>query len=256
MEAIRAPARRQAKVQGVHCGSRDSSGCEGQRKQGYANKIKNRLDKMGKITRAYNTEMGETGAGIHDAQSIDMTAISAKCPWYFEMRNLIGQRPNLVPTGIGHSNTAVDDGVIIPGPVLTLPVIPQLREFSGGNTGSDFEIEDDGAAAGSGDDYEPTPVHSESGLVEPSGCEVVVGGDEEESEVDTLEVKAKVKKAKEEKGSETHQKRRARPTTSNPAAPAPPSAPKPSKKTKMGDFSDILKAEERTRQKEIDLATL
>jgi hypothetical protein len=58
---------------------------------------------------------------------------------------------------------------------------PSFKEFStSGNTGSDFEIEDDGAAAGSGDDYEPTPVHSESGLVEPSGCEVVVAGDEEE----------------------------------------------------------------------------
>jgi hypothetical protein len=71
-----------------------------------------------------------------------------------------------------------------------------------------------------------------------------------------LEVKAKVKKVTEEKGAEMHQKRRARPATSNPAAPTPPSAPRPSKKTKMGDFSDILKAEERTRQREIDLATL
>ncbi|KAJ7848903.1 hypothetical protein B0H13DRAFT_2403715 [Mycena leptocephala] len=150
-----------------------------------------------KIIRAFNTQMGETGAGIHDAQSIDRSkknefttkwaAISAKCPWYFEKRNLNGQRPNLVPTGIGHRNTAV--GVLIPGPrtVSDDEMEEKEEEEDGGllsstgeNTGSDFEIEDDGAAAGSGDDYEPTPVHSESGLVEPSGCEVVVAGDEEE----------------------------------------------------------------------------
>ncbi|KAJ7268517.1 hypothetical protein C8J57DRAFT_1325338 [Mycena rebaudengoi] len=100
---------------------------------------------MAKIAREYNTEMGETGAGIENAADIDMSVtnafttkwgtfcapihhtcqlisvqnpaeISAKCPWYFDMRNLIGQRPNLVPTGVGHSGTAVDPGVIIPGP--------------------------------------------------------------------------------------------------------------------------------------------
>ncbi|KAJ7738855.1 hypothetical protein DFH07DRAFT_752405, partial [Mycena maculata] len=40
---------------------------------GYANKIKNRLGVMAKITRGYDREMGETGAGIENAASIDMS---------------------------------------------------------------------------------------------------------------------------------------------------------------------------------------
>ncbi|KAJ7434202.1 hypothetical protein B0H11DRAFT_1664722, partial [Mycena galericulata] len=37
----------------------------------YANKIKNRLRTMAKLTRVYMTEMGETGAGIRSAAEID-----------------------------------------------------------------------------------------------------------------------------------------------------------------------------------------
>ncbi|KAJ6629025.1 hypothetical protein B0H10DRAFT_1776702, partial [Mycena sp. CBHHK59/15] len=37
----------------------------------YANKIKNRLRAMAKITREYMDEMGQTGAGIHSADEID-----------------------------------------------------------------------------------------------------------------------------------------------------------------------------------------
>ncbi|KAJ7754333.1 hypothetical protein DFH07DRAFT_707848, partial [Mycena maculata] len=38
----------------------------------YANKMKNRLRAMEKITRTYDTEMGQTGAGIERASDIDM----------------------------------------------------------------------------------------------------------------------------------------------------------------------------------------
>ncbi|KAJ7222005.1 hypothetical protein C8J57DRAFT_965668, partial [Mycena rebaudengoi] len=40
---------------------------------GWANKIKNRLRTMASITREYNKEMGQTGAGIKNAAEIDMS---------------------------------------------------------------------------------------------------------------------------------------------------------------------------------------
>ncbi|KAJ7811258.1 hypothetical protein B0H13DRAFT_1871766 [Mycena leptocephala] len=43
-------------------------------KRFFANKIKNRLGAMAKITRKYNKEMGETGAGITSASQINMNA--------------------------------------------------------------------------------------------------------------------------------------------------------------------------------------
>ncbi|KAJ7713777.1 hypothetical protein B0H14DRAFT_3635757 [Mycena olivaceomarginata] len=202
---------------------------------------------MAMIAREYNKEMGETGAGICDAASIDMSKnntfttkwaeVSAKCPWYFEMRDLIGQRPNLVPTGLGHSASAVTNGVLIPANPLSGDELEEEEEEDNndGNTSSVrpndtihsprstpepitgkrtfFEIDDiaksdfdDDAAGhwtpiGSGDNYQTSsPVPSESGL----------------------------------------------------PVLLPPS--KPTKKTKLAEFSEIALREEKTRHKELDLA--
>ncbi|KAJ7893560.1 hypothetical protein B0H13DRAFT_2665471 [Mycena leptocephala] len=246
----------------------------------YVNKIKNRLTVMAKTTRDYNKEMGETGAGIQKAAEIDMNVknvfttkwaeISGKCPWYFEMRNLIAQRPNLVPTGLGNSNTHIIEGVIMPetttvsdnedddgtSSIRSVPIDgwdptpehtpePKVHKRS-----FDESFDDDGAAAGSGDDYEPTsPAASES------AHPVVVSDDDDEAtepEVKRLKPKGKGKTGR------THPKNPAKPSTSKPAAPMPAiaPAPKPSKKTKIAEFSEIAKDEERTRQKEIELAAL
>ncbi|KAJ7728689.1 hypothetical protein DFH07DRAFT_998729 [Mycena maculata] len=236
----------------------------------YANKIKNRLSAMAKIARAFDDEMGQTGAGIHNSAEIDMSVtnsfttkwaeISASCPWYFDMRNLIAQRPNLVPTGLGHSGTGVNADVIIPaatavdddetapeegddtGSISSVPyddweATPEpdsrKRTFSEINSSEDVDV------AGSGDDYHPSsPTPSESGAVVQ----------DEEAE----EAEATVKP----KGKETHRKNAAKPSMSNPAAPASAAAPKPSKKTKIAEFSEIAKSEEKTRQKELELAAL
>ncbi|KAJ7192712.1 hypothetical protein GGX14DRAFT_406094 [Mycena pura] len=88
----------------------------------YANKIKNRLRAMGKITRALISEMGETGAGIRHANEIDMNLnnvltnkwqeILPSAPWFFDLCELIAQHPNLVPTGLGNSASSFDDGIL------------------------------------------------------------------------------------------------------------------------------------------------
>jgi hypothetical protein len=190
------------------------------------------------------------------------------------MRNLIGQHPNLVPTGLGHSNSTVAAGVIIPGAVSasedgveqeeeededgTSSIL--LNEYDhapgdspGPTTGkrsfSDFdgeksEFDDDGAGPGSGDDYMPTsPTALESGDAAPEGDEAVDGEEEKEG-------RKKGKKA------HAHPKNPAKPSTSKPAQPTAAAAPKPSKKTKMTEFSEIALSEEQTRQKAMDLALL
>ncbi|KAJ7775996.1 hypothetical protein DFH07DRAFT_696726, partial [Mycena maculata] len=43
----------------------------------YANKIKNRLRTMAKMTRKYIVEMGQTGAGIRNADEIDTSVSNA-----------------------------------------------------------------------------------------------------------------------------------------------------------------------------------
>ncbi|KAJ7489024.1 hypothetical protein FB451DRAFT_1390209 [Mycena latifolia] len=236
----------------------------------YANKIKNRLSTMARITREYNAEMGETGAGIDNADQIDMTVknpfttkwakISATCPWYFDMRNLIAQRPNLVPTGLGHSSTGADAGVILPEPtteeaeaedeVVQTEEMEEQDDTSGSpfpwettpgrtpdyeshkRTFSDVDVD----VVGSGDDYEPSsPVLSEplplDDVPAPNG--------------------KKIKAKKQEQARKTPAK-----VAASDPAPTPSAAPKPAKKSKVAEFSEIVKTEELTRQKEIELASL
>ncbi|KAJ7855260.1 hypothetical protein B0H14DRAFT_3646957 [Mycena olivaceomarginata] len=90
----------------------------------WANRIKNRLRTMGKETRAYIEIMGQTGARIECAADIDTTKensfttkwrtyspynsrtvlspfteeIEHECPWFFEMRELMGSVLTLYPS--------------------------------------------------------------------------------------------------------------------------------------------------------------
>ncbi|KAJ6615359.1 hypothetical protein B0H10DRAFT_2220394 [Mycena sp. CBHHK59/15] len=238
-------------------------------KLSWGNKLKNRMRMMAKITRAFDKEMGQTGAGIVNAAEIDMSVtnsfttkwaeISDSCPWFFDMWNLIAQRPNLVPTGLGHSSTGINAGVIMPGPTAaegdeTGQGGEQDDEGTSSTPFKDWERTpchtpepemhkcsfseiDDEAAAGSGNDYEPSsPITSEMGLLD------------DEAETGEAKIKAKDK--------ETDRRNPAKPSTSTPAAPVPAVTPKASKKTKIAEFSEIAKDEEKTRQKELELATL
>lgn len=208
----------------------------------------------------------------------NVAQIQADCAWYFDMCNLIAQRPNLVPTGLGNANTAVAHGVIIPMPTAVADA--EGDTALEGHTGEDdegtssvpfdwepspppqmrgkkraFEVSDDKEGKelqASEDDYHPlSSVTSESAPVP------VDDGDEGEEDggkqKDDEEVEVEGKKEK-KKG--THRKTPAKPSTSKPAAPTPSVAPKASKKTKLAEFSEIAKNEEQTCQKEIELATL
>ncbi|KAF8958631.1 hypothetical protein BDZ97DRAFT_1761996 [Flammula alnicola] len=78
-------------------------------------KIKNRLHALSKQTKEFIKEMGETGAGLNHADDVDMSMdsnitscwsrIQEKHPWFWELKSLISERPNMVPVGIGNNST-------------------------------------------------------------------------------------------------------------------------------------------------------
>ncbi|KAF8056604.1 hypothetical protein FPV67DRAFT_1714403 [Lyophyllum atratum] len=209
----------------------------------WAEKIKNRLKRMGEITRGYMAEMGETGAGIVRESDIDMTqdnkltnkwkAIKEICPWFFDMKDLIAERPNLVPTGIGHSGTEIEMSALATGDG-EVEIIGEI------------DISDDNSPADDDDDLPhpsllaaealatpklPPPTHATP--IKPEVSDITVAGNAK-------------RKLEEALGGKTP----ARAGTSKPAVPGKP----PAKKSKMEEFTAIAQAEEVSRQKELDLA--
>ncbi|KAJ6479784.1 hypothetical protein C8R45DRAFT_1216264 [Mycena sanguinolenta] len=235
----------------------------------WSTKIKNRIRAMTKTTRKYITEMGETGAGIQSASEIDTSVsnaftnkwaeISQDYPWFFDMRNLIAQRPNLVPTGVGHGSTAVDLGIIIPTPATTSATATgeAARE-------DDADIDDDRSSILlDGWDMSPSPRQSPEPDSETSKHkrsfseidELVGSGDDYEPSthpdsepIDEEETPAVENTKEDTKPAKT---RPAKPSTSAPAASL-----RPAKKTKLADFNEIAKVEEKSRAKELEVAAL
>ncbi|KAJ7182521.1 hypothetical protein C8R43DRAFT_1144593 [Mycena crocata] len=89
----------------------------------WSDKIKNRLKTITEKTKAQITIMGETGAGVESEEDLlPGTALTTKwdgfkeeAPWFWHMRSLIGERPNLRPVGIGNNSSDVDTSFFLPG---------------------------------------------------------------------------------------------------------------------------------------------
>ncbi|KIK79247.1 hypothetical protein PAXRUDRAFT_16431 [Paxillus rubicundulus Ve08.2h10] len=79
-------------------------------KEAWQTKIKNRLKRMTDNTLKHIEVMGQMGAGIKTRSETDTNQqnvfvtkwreIEGVCPYFFEMRKLIGQQPNNLPVGI------------------------------------------------------------------------------------------------------------------------------------------------------------
>ncbi|KAJ7835772.1 hypothetical protein B0H13DRAFT_2678286 [Mycena leptocephala] len=219
----------------------------------FANKIKNRLSSMAKTTRDYDKVMGATGAGIKNAADINKDSKTNS--------RLSGPRslptapaPEPVPTGLGHSNTPVADGVIMPDAVVNdseIELAGQEEEEDDDDETSSIPI--DGWEATPRTSPEPTAhkrpfeeLRTMKSLHSPIASDVAKDDD---AEMGGRKVKAKATK--------TRPRNSAKPATSKPAAPESLAAvPKPTKKTKLAEFSDIAKNEEKTHQKELELAQL
>ncbi|KAG1798342.1 hypothetical protein EV424DRAFT_1352573 [Suillus variegatus] len=181
-------------------------------------------------------EMGEMGAGITCEDEINMNVknvfttkweiIKEACPWFFEMRELIAERPNQVPVGLGNSATGFDMTVI--------------------TAGSEFEpssgIEDWGSDTVGNKNFRD--------LSEGATEELDNKNTFDSSTMYSLKRKASMSSETRDQGLATP-KTGPQPGISKPATRAPKNTVK---KPKKDEFVELVQAEEMTRQKELDLA--
>ncbi|KAJ6525788.1 hypothetical protein DFH09DRAFT_1328809 [Mycena vulgaris] len=89
----------------------------------WTGKIKNRIKVLTDKTRAQIEMMGQTGAGLESAEDIlpgtvlmtKWDEIQEESPWFWRVRSLIGERPNLMPVGIGNNSSDMDVSILLPG---------------------------------------------------------------------------------------------------------------------------------------------
>jgi hypothetical protein len=153
--------------------------------------------------------------------------IKAGTPWFLKMRSLISKRPNIVPTGIGNSHSAIEHDILL-GDGEDEPTSDELVPVDD-VAESEKEIMD-ARDSERGD--------SERGKEER--------GDERDQEA-VLTVK-KEKQEKKMKNTKPHA------ASSKPATPSWPSSTKP--KTIVEWFSEVAKIEEETAQKQLELRKL
>ena len=215
---------------------------------------------MGTITNGHKKTMGETGAGITRADEIDMTqenhftnkwgthligkdkmcllcspfpilelaVIQETCPWFFEMRELIGERPNIVPSGLGNGNSEMD-----------------MSTFTDG-LGAASEEEGEEEAAGS-----PTQWGIENDESELPSNDEADGGEDGEDGGKPDKGKGKEQGSMMNKEVPKLGRTGAKPGKSKPATRP---AKENKKKRKADEFADIAEAEELTRQWQLELA--
>lgn len=146
------------------------------------------------------------------------------------MRDLIAQRPNLIPTGIGNSASGFDTSIIF--------------------NDSEDEIKDTNPSVAKSDSSTTVDWLAIDAEIEASDDEVEEISDLKDENEDN---KVGLKRKSQTDVDKSKGKTQARPGIS---APATPSTTQPKKKTKLEEFAEVAKAEEITRQRELELATL
>ncbi|KAF9484224.1 hypothetical protein BDN70DRAFT_872925 [Pholiota conissans] len=192
----------------------------------WATKIKNRLSMLVKACRQYTAQMGATGAGITSEDQIDMSLsnnfttmwglIREAFPWYFVLRDLISERPNITPVGLGNTSTGFDLNLL-------------------GPQEPDNDSDDDNSNNGDDDDDDNN-----------NSCQAIDDGTVSEAGSHGEDVKPDVKP--DFSGKASRKRTGAKPSTSA-AAPKPPKKPK----TSHEKFSEIAIKEEETTQKLLDI---
>ncbi|KIM82048.1 hypothetical protein PILCRDRAFT_8279 [Piloderma croceum F 1598] len=200
-------------------------------------KIKNRLKKMGTITNGHKKTMGETGAGITRADEIDMTkenhftnkwaVIQETCPWFFEMRELIGERPNIVPSSLGNGNSGMDMSTFTDGPGAA----SEEEEEEAVGSPTQWGIENDESELPSDDE-------ADEGEDGEDGGKPDKGKGKEKG----FTMNGEVPKLGRTGAMPGKSKLATRPAKEN------------KKKRKADEFADIAEAEELTRQRQLELA--
>ncbi|KLO08241.1 hypothetical protein SCHPADRAFT_944633 [Schizopora paradoxa] len=156
-------------------------------KEAWVTKIKNKLASMAKATRKHCTALGQTGAGIRSADEVDRSqknefvnkfeSILNEFPLFFEWRDLIGERPNVNPVGVGNMDSELDLAVL--GDTDGASSAEEDDEDVDGDDGGngigegeedvdELDASDDGAVMNSDDEMAPARTGSEDQLDEPS----------------------------------------------------------------------------------------
>jgi len=148
---------------------------------------------------------------------LHLALIKESCPWFFEMRELIGERPNVVPSGLGNGTSEMNMGSFFDGP---------------------DQLDDDGIGS-------PT----RWGIVDDDSVDSDenMGGDGSD---DGRQTQGKDKAGTSSKEAAKLGRTGARPGSSRPAT----RPTKENKKKRKVEFADVVEAEEVTRQKGLDLA--
>ncbi|KDQ50999.1 hypothetical protein JAAARDRAFT_51024 [Jaapia argillacea MUCL 33604] len=240
-------------------------------KRKWTNKIKNHLRTMATMTWELNVKLGTTGEGVKQKEDIWQDtkianiwdANKALIPWYWHMKGLILEHPNLVPVGLGNSTSKVNRSVLL-----------AVKEEESGSDG-----DDDGKGKGKGGGRGSSNVVDEAGDIKAESGEraVIEINLESSSETDSgggtndgvdirMKRKKGVKKAKPsttpKAESFTTPKATFSQTNSSKWTPACPGISIPTSMTKpqlkkakfMQDFEEIAKDKEVTKQKALGVA--
>jgi hypothetical protein len=161
---------------------------------------------------------------------VSLEQIKADCPWFFDMKGLIAERPNLIPVGLGNSSTEIDFSV----------------------------LGDDGGA----EDVEPAKVDAYSsetatGMDDWMDTELDnLGGDSSDAGATPATPAIDITKP-DPATTASDRKRKAEDEVKPDVKPNITSTTKAvsgSKKTKLSEFASVAAAEEVTNQKRLDLA--
>lgn len=167
---------------------------------------------------------------------MSLEQIRHECPWFFAMRELAGNRPNVVTVGIGNSRTPLDLTVLEPDgndrddrPGILNDTLANEILYSSENEEKSLRDADTGTSDGGNtsriDDLTTQSDHEDT---KPA----TIGRKRKFGELSSPDVKPDVK-----------------PNIK------PSKAPKPGKRSsRLEEFANAVEAEEMTRQKEIDLA--
>lgn len=161
--------------------------------------------------------------------------IKADCPFFFEMKKLVAQRPNRTPTGLGNSSTAIESGIVLGG-----------GESGAEDGGSDGEPEVD---AGSEHDHGKGDENGNDGSDSDDGTPRAGRKQKVQPKDSTPEPSTTAK-------SQSGKKTSAHPNMSAPA-PAASAESRSSKAKKFKgalNLEELAKAKEVTKQQELELA--
>ncbi|KLO05017.1 hypothetical protein SCHPADRAFT_933820 [Schizopora paradoxa] len=259
----------------------------------WALKIKNRIQKLVRETQTYKQQMGTTGEGIQADQVQEGSKLEnlwqdilQEFPYFAEMRELVGSRPNLNPVGIGNLATDIDAtvlGVNADGPAVDAdaaasesddeakddngntnldnksdsdneePVLGGAHAATHGSaTGIAAKLEDDARSLMSEDEKDEKDKGTGSKATHKRNLSAILSDDDKEA---TSVTKAKAKKI--DKKSKSASTQIVKKEAAQPSGDLDTKKVKSSKKKKMEDqFSTIAVAEEATRQGELEVAKL